>query len=134
MTALGPRQGKRGFQQTDPQDFAQQLPMFLRADITFESATQTIGTVPAGATILRRIVTKRTVWDAVTTFEIGNSGDTDAYASTAQSNVTVAGVEITTIGEVVSSDTDILVTLNQGAATQGAATVLVEFLEKMKDD
>lgn len=134
MSNLGPRQGVAGFLETDPFDFSRQFMMALFQAITFESATITIGTVPANSAVMRVTVLRTTAWDVVTTFEVGKTGDSDAYMTTAQSNVTAAapGAETSVAGDVLVADTDIIVTLNQGAAVAGEGYVIVEFLEGVR--
>lgn len=127
----------KDFLETDPNDFAKELPtMAIVKAITYASATQTLGTVPANSVILSRRVIRTTPWDAITTFEIGKSGDTDWLMTTAQAAVTGSiaagndGAVAEVIGQVVvTSDTPIILTLNQGAASAGAGYVVVEYQE-----
>lgn len=126
--------------QQDPLDFFRGLnSLAIVKRITYQSATQTIGTIPANSIILTRRVVRLTKWDAVTTFEVGKAGDTDWLVSTAQANVTGnipvgedAGVEEITGPKVVTAATDIVVTLNQGAAAQGVSYVIVEYQEMVR--
>jgi len=125
------------FIETDPQDFAEALEgLVLVKPITYESATQTLGTVPANSIIGPVYIIRTTAWDAITTFEVGKSGDTDWLVATGQANVDAAidsgedgNVEIAASYKIVTSDTDIVLTLDQGAASEGAGYVLVPFRE-----
>lgn len=128
------------FQQFDTQDFINNLEgLAVVAKITYESATQTIGTVPANSIIGTRYIVRTTKWDAITTFEVGKSGDTDWLATTTQTNVDGAidsgedgNVEAITGNKVVTSNTDIIVTLDQGAAAQGVGYVVVPYKELVR--
>jgi len=130
----------KNFQQLDPADFTDALPgMSIIAPLTYASATQTIGTVAASSVITSVYVVRTTAWDAITTFEVGKSGDTDWLATTVQANVNGAidageagGVEAISANKVVTSDTDIVVTLAQGAASQGVGYVVVNFTELVR--
>jgi hypothetical protein len=128
------------FQGTDPatynSQFGEAVGRFrLRAAITFETATFTLGTIPAGSTILERRIIRTAPWDAPPDVaEIGKSGDTDWLATTAQANLDGAipegeagGVEAVSSQKYVTTDTDIIVTLDHGAATAGAGYVEVEY-------
>lgn len=123
------------FQETDPADFFKGLPhQAIVKRVTYQSATQTLGTIPANSLILSRKVVRTTKWNVVTTFEIGKSGDTDWLMTTAQANVTgnipageTAGVEEVAGAKAVTVATDIVLTLNQGAASAGAAYVVIEY-------
>lgn len=120
------------FAQTDPQDFANELgSLAIWKEITYQSVTQTIGTVPANSLILDAIIARGTAWDAITTFEGGKAGDTDWLFTTAQANVTgtAGGAEVIQINQMVTVDTDVILTLNQGAAAAGSGFVLVRYIE-----
>lgn len=106
----------------------------FRVAVTFESVTQTLGTVPANCVIERVKIPRTTAWDDITTFEVGKSGTTDWLVSTVQANVdgAIAGteegeVEIVEPAKVVTTATPIVLTLNQGAAAAGAGYVIVEY-------
>jgi hypothetical protein len=126
--------------ETDPADQIKATPTrTIVKRITFASATQTLGTVPANSLILSRRVIRLTKWDAVTAFEIGKQGDTDWLMTTGQANVTGnipagedAGVEEVSGTKAVTSATDIVLTLNQGAATAGVGYVIVEYQELVR--
>jgi hypothetical protein len=104
--------------------------------VTFESATQTLVTVPANSLIQKVTVVRTTIWDAITTFTIGKSGTLDWLATTAQANLTAAidageegNMEVIETAKVVTTATAILLTINQGAASAGAGYVVVEYQE-----
>lgn len=123
--------------EADPRDYIKALPaLALFKAVTYQSATLTLGTVPANSRIVEVCVVRTTRWTTITTFEIGKSGDTDWLATTAQANVNGAidagedgNVEVISVNKVVTSDTDIVLTLNQGAASAGAGYVMVKFEE-----
>lgn len=128
------------FQGTDPAIHNSQFGeavgrMRLRAAITFETATFTLGTIPAGSTILDRRMIRTTAWDAAPDVaHVGQSGDTDWLMDTTQANLDgaipdgeAAGVEVVTGQKYVTVDTDIIVTLDHGAAAAGAGYVEVEY-------
>lgn len=120
------------FAQTDPQDFANELAgLAIWKEITFESATLTVGTVPGNSLITDAIIARTTAWDAITAFEGGKSGDTDWLFDTTAANVTGAagGAEVIQVNQMVTEDTDVVLTLDQGAATEGAGFVLVRYTE-----
>lgn len=107
-----------------------------RTAVTFESATQTLVTVPANSIIQKVSVVRTTIWDAITTFTIGKSGTLDWLVSTAQANLTAAltaseegDVETIEPAKVVTTATPILLTINQGAASAGVGYVIVEYQE-----
>lgn len=135
------------FQQLDPQDWVNDLadsvaaldkaPQILVAAVTYASATFTLGTVPANSLITNRYVVRTTAWNAITTFQIGKSGDTDWLMTTVQANVTGSidsgeeqAVETVTDVKGIDTATAIVVTLNQGGATQGSGFVVVEYIEE----
>lgn len=139
---------KNNFQNRDPQDFFDDLldsvtaltgaPQLLLATITYASATQTLGTVPANSIIQSIHVARTTAWDAITTFEIGKTGDTDWLVTTAEANVDGAipsgesqDVEVISDAKAVDAATDILITLDQGAASQGAGYVALVYVEEV---
>jgi len=129
------------FQETDPQDWINNLLdsvsgflLMPSAAITYISATQTIGTVPANSLIKKVHVVRTTAWDAITTFQVGKSGTADWLVGTAQANVDGAiaageqgAVETVEVMKVVTSATSIVLTLNQGAASAGNGYVLIEY-------
>lgn len=125
------------WQETDPKDFADALEgLALVKAVTFASATLTLGTVPANSVIGTCRIIRTTAWDAITTFELGKSGDTDWLVTTVQANVNGGidagedgNVEAIVGDKVVSSATDIVLTLNQGAATVGVGYVIVPYKE-----
>jgi hypothetical protein len=107
-----------------------------RTAITFESATQTLVTVPANSNILRTKIIRTTAWDAITTFTVGKTGTLDWLATTVQANVTAAitggeegDAEVVENNKVVTTATPVILTLNQGAASAGAGYVVIEYQE-----
>lgn len=128
------------FRGTDPFEFAKQLArLALVRRVTFGDATFTLGTIPANSVILDRRITRTTPWDAITTFHVGKAGDTDWLVDTTEANVIGAldagesgNTEVITGDRVVTVDTPIVVTLNQGAATAGVGYVIVEYAELVR--
>lgn len=126
--------------QTDPLRLFRAIPFLaLVQQVTYQSATMILGTIPAYSLIGDIWVARTTIWNAVTTFEIGKSGDTDWLLTTAEANVTgnlpsgeSAAVERIAGQKVVTVDTDVMLTLNQGAASAGNAYVIVEFRELVR--
>ncbi len=128
---------------TDPEDWKTDLLDSVgggtgasRTAVTYASATQNLVTVPANSIITAVKVARTTAWDAITTFEVGKSGDTDWLMNTTQANVTGAitggeegEVEVVEPGKVVSTATTIILTLDQGAASAGVGYVIVEYTE-----
>lgn len=127
----------KNFPGIDPKDFADALEgLALVQAVTFASATLTLGTVVANSIIGPAYIIRTTAWDAITTFEIGKTGDTDWLVTTTQANVDGVidagedgNIEIVSVHKIITSDTDILLTLNQGAAAAGAGFVLVPYRE-----
>lgn len=127
----------------DPFDWEQNLLKSLgggrfsvRTVITFESVTQTLLTIPANSVIQKTTIIRTTAWDAITSFVVGKSGTTDWLATTVQANLTAAvtggeegDAEVVENNKVVTTATPILATINQGAASQGAGYVIVEYQE-----
>lgn len=141
MTIRTPAQLKARFQSDDSQDSWNDMvdsvgggASAFKAAVTFASATQTLGTVPANSTIDSVKVIRTTAWDAITTFQVGKTGTADWLVSTVQASVDTAidsgeagNVEIIEPAKVVTTATDIILTLNQGGAAAGAGYVVVEY-------
>ena len=137
------------FQNRDPQDWATDLldsvpaltgaPQVLVNAVTFASATFTLGTVPVTSIITNVFVVRTTAWDAITTFEIGKSGDTTWLVDTTTANVTGSiasgeeqAVEVIAANVGIDTATAIVVTLNQGAASAGSGYVVLEYIEQVQ--
>lgn len=135
------------FQDRDPQDWVTDLldsvaaldgaPQLLVSAVTYASTTFTLGTVPANSIIKAVHVVRTTAWDAITTFQVGKAGTTDWLVTTAEANVTGAigageEQEVETVADAKGIDTAtaIVVTLNQGAASQGSGYVVLEYVEE----
>lgn len=125
------------YSQVDPKEFIDTLSgLSLRATVTHQSATQVIGKIPANSLITSVIVARTQVWNAVTTFELGKAGSTNWLFTTQEANLTgeiPAGeqgtAEIITPEKVVTAETQLTLTINQGSASQGTAFVMVNFVE-----
>ena len=113
-------------------------PQLLLATFTYTSATFTLGTVPANSIISDIYVARTTAWDAITTAEIGKAGDTDWLVTTVEANLDGAipagesqDVEVVSDARAIDAATPIVVTLNHGAATQGAGYVALVYMEEV---
>lgn len=122
----------RSFQQTDPADYVGIGAIVQK--ITYTDSTVTIGTLPAYSVVTQTIIARKTAWDAITTFQVGKSGDTDWLVGTTPANVTGAAGdgEVISNGKMVTANTPVIVTLDQGAATQGECYVIVLFVEAIR--
>lgn len=123
--------------QIDPADFIKAMfGLAIVKEITYESATLTAGTLPAYSFAPWVFIVRVTPWDVITSILVGKSGDTDWLADTDDANLTAPlpsnedlGVEAIAINKGVLTDTDILVTINQGAASAGLAYIVIPFVE-----
>jgi len=139
---------KNNWQNRDSQDWMDDLldsisaltgaPQLLLASITYASETFTLGTVPANSIVQSIYIARTTAWDAITTFEIGKAGDTDWLVTTIEANVNgsiPAGesqdVEVVSDAKAVDVATAVVVTLDQGAATEGAGYVALVYVEEV---
>ena len=133
-------QSIRRFGSADPLAFANALEgLAIVKTVTFESETMTLGTVPANSIIGTAFVVRDIAWDDITAFEIGKDGATDWLVSTVQANVNGAldageagNVEAIAVNKFVAEATDVVLTLDQGAATAGAGYVMVTFKELVR--
>jgi len=130
------------FQDRDPQDWATDLldsvpaltgaPQLMHHSFTYQTSTFTLGTAPANSTILKAFIARTTAWDAITAFTGGKSGSTGWLWTTEEANLTGAipageeqDVEEVVINKAVDTATPIVVTINQGAASQGSGYVIL---------
>lgn len=110
---------------------------YLRKQIRFSdgaSSVLTVGTLPAGAAVLRGQAVVQTAFNSGTNnnIDVGIAGATSSYASALA--LTSAGVKAftglaTAAGAVTTQDTDVIVTmaLTGTAATTGTAIVVIEY-------
>lgn len=127
----------KDFQEIDPATLADAMQgLAIKAKVTYLSATQTLGTVPANSLITTIAVVRTTAWDVITTFQVGKSGTLNWLIDTTEANVTGAipageagAAEVIAVDKVVTADTPIVLTLNQGAASAGVGYVVVNFVE-----
>lgn len=139
---------KNNFQNRDPQDWIDDLldsvpsltgsPQLLLATFTYASETFTLGTVPANSIIQDIYVARTAAWDTITTAEIGKAGDTDWLVTTVEANLDGAipagesqDVEVVSDSKAVDAATAVVVTLNQGAATEGAGYIALAYVEEV---
>ena len=139
---------KAEFQHRDPQDWTDDLlesipaltgsPQLVLQAITFASATLTLTTVPVNSILGRVFIARTTAWDAITTFTGGKTGTLDWLWTTAQANLDGAipagesqDVEVINMHKAVDAATPIIVTINQGGATQGSGYIVFEFFEEV---
>lgn len=141
MTVQTKAQLSANFQSKDPQNWVNDLldslggyQLMPSSQITFASATQNIGSIPANSLIKTVYVIRTTAWDAITTFQVGKTGTAAWLVDTAEANVNGAipageegTVEIIDVNKVVTTTTTITLTLNQGGAAAGAGYVLIEY-------
>lgn len=108
---------------------------FLRAAFAYNTASGVslkVGTLPAGARVLRTTIDVETAFNAGTTNTINvgyaaNGTDlSNAGAGGAQAVLTPA---VSIAAAQIAADTDVFVQYNQtgGAATAGAGTVIIEY-------
>jgi len=104
--------------------------LVLEVALAYTDTTGAIGVIPANSVITERVVIRTTPWDAITLFAVGKSGDTYWLVANHQHNLdgTGAGAELISGGaEYVSTDTPLIATWNQGAATQGAGKLQIRY-------
>jgi hypothetical protein len=94
--------------------------------------TVSLGTAPAGATILAAIVEVVTAFNAATTnvLVVGTAADDDAYVAAADVNEAAAGTTTVAHSATLAGDIEILAKYTQTgtAATAGSARVTVLYL------
>ena len=125
---------------SDARDFRRQMTHYLRKAIAFDTtnigtaATVKVGTLPAGAVIMRAVVKVNTAFDAGTTnyINVGTSADDDAIVDQDDIDLTAAEWQATYRGcdLTLTAATPVYVTYTQSgdAATAGAAIVIIEFI------
>lgn len=110
---------------------------FLRKDITYADMGKllTIGTVPAGAQILKPIsgAQVKVAFNSATTtvLDIGTTADGDLFATDLDVKTAVAFLPLDeAVGFAVSADTTITAQLAEtgATATAGAATIVIAYL------
>jgi hypothetical protein len=104
--------------------------LVLEVDLAYTDTTGAIGTIPAGSVITERVVIRTTPWDALTLFAVGKAGDTDWLVANHEHGLTKAGAGAELIGggaEYVATDTPIIATWNQGAASQGEGKLQIRY-------
>lgn len=122
--------------ETDQYDLFDALQFQIKKRITFESATEVLGEIPANSILGTIVIARKTAWDAITAAELGDGSDTDAYAVTGDMNLTGAipggedgAVEVVVLNKFIGSDTNLTLTLDQGAASEGEAFIAASVLE-----
>lgn len=117
--------------------YALQTVHYLRKTIRFSdgaSAVTTVGTLPAGAVVLRGSATVTTAFNAGTNnnIDVGVAGAASSFASalalTSAGGKAFTGIA-TSAAAVTTADTDVIVTmgLTGTAATAGVAVVVIEY-------
>lgn len=84
--------------------------------------------IPANSLITCRDIVETTAWDAITSFELGWSGDNDALVTNAQCGLTGNDPTTVDIPVLITQARTVTVTWNQGAATQGIGYVVVTYV------
>jgi hypothetical protein len=87
-------------------------------------------TIPEHSVVTRVLVVLQTDWDALTSFQLGQSGDSDWLVTNTEHGLTGDAYDTNIINAdvVVLADTPLLMTFDQGAATRGEAYILVEYI------
>lgn len=103
-----------------------------------DSSPIALGTVPALSVIVAVYVVRTTAWDGAPSLEVGKSGDADWLVTNAEANLTGAipsgeeqDVEVCVDAKAVDTATAIIVTYSDGAATQGAGYVVLQYIEEV---
>jgi hypothetical protein len=114
---------------------------FRYGTITFSDASAvSLGTLPAGATIVDWLIITKTAFNAGTTntIDIGLGGTGDALANNVAAGAVgvyrmgATGTSLTQVGVPLTTDTTLTATYEQSgtAATTGSAIVLVAYVMK----
>jgi len=109
---------------------------FLRLPFTFATASGVslkVGTLPAGARVLRQTTFVETAFNAGTTntINVGYSANgTDVLNAGAGGAIATLVTAVPAAAGPIAADTDVFVQYNQtgGAATAGAGTVVIEYV------
>lgn len=84
--------------------------------------------IPANTLVTRRDIVETTAWDAITSFELGWSGDNDALITNAQCGLTGNDPTTIDIPVLITQARTATVTWNQGAATQGVGYIVLTYV------
>ena len=87
-----------------------------------------IGTIPAGAVVMRRLVIVTTPWDTAATLQIGTAADPDRYVAADDVNLEAAGSYQVNDSIHETSLQTVLVDIEQAGATQGELVLVIEYL------
>lgn len=88
-------------------------------------------TIPANSIVTAVRIVRTTAWDVLTSFTLGKSGDADWLANNDDHNLTgsAPGMETVVPEAVVTTATRVTAAWNQGAASEGAGVVIVEYVK-----
>lgn len=116
-------------------DFTMQMVHYLRKTVVFGDGTVTVGTIPAGAVLLKDqssvLVSEAFNAGTTNTLHVGTSADEDAYASAlALGAIAQVGFDEFSAANVVSADTVITAKYNQSgtAPSAGSAEIVVAYI------
>jgi len=102
-----------------------------RATLAFDTSSPLNigGQVPANSIVTKVTVNVTTAFDGTTesTLEVGESGDTGSIASTDEVDLATVGVYVIDAYKLYAAQTQVIGTYVQDAATQGAASILMEY-------
>jgi len=88
-------------------------------------------TLPANSLVTNVRIVRITAWDALTSFTMGKSGDADWLIANTDHGLTSSapGVETIIPEAVATAATRLTAAWTQGAATEGAGYVIVEYVK-----
>lgn len=84
--------------------------------------------LPANTLVTCRDIVETTAWDAITSFELGWSGDNDALITNAQCGLTGNDPTTVDIPVLITQARTVTVTWDQGAATQGIGYIVLTYV------
>ena len=102
-----------------------------RADIDFETVSpHTIGEIPVSGIITKVLIKVTTVFNGTTpALDIGTSETANKYASSVDIDLTTIKTYVIHLHEFESSAVNAMATIAVSGATQGAASILVEYTQ-----
>ena len=92
------------------------------------TADGSIGNVPAGAIVMRRILVVITPWDTAATLQVGTAADPDRYMAAGDINLQVAGPYQVNDAIHELAGVAVMVDFNHAGAAQGSAVLILEYL------
>lgn len=103
----------------------------IQAEITYLDITGTIATLPINCIVLNRHIIRTTAWDTLNSFQLGSAVDPDLFITNAQANLNspAPDVEVVSIPRIITEQTNIVATWDQGGASQGSGRLIIEYIE-----